>query len=137
MHLTNTTDYRRTTFLSSLIVATAALALIVALLWFGSSRNPDPVSADEGRLYLECAEGSQEFCGDATPTAGPLGNGTGELNGAEVPGISLDSVTSFIPSGEEESGRCIFIGSPCYQDSGLGYIGQSASLQVNQALRTY
>ena len=137
MHLTNTTDYRRAPLLSTLIVAPAALALIVALLWFGSIRNPDPVSADDGRLYLECAEGSQEFCEDATLTAGPLGNGTGELNGAQIPGISLDSVASFIPGGDTESGRCIFIGNPCYQDTGLRYIGQSSRLQVNHELRTY
>ena len=118
----------------TLVVAPAALALIIALLWFGSIRNPDPVSADEGRLYLECAEGVWAPCEDATLTAGPLSNGTGELNGAQISGISG---ASFIPSGEEESGRCIFIGNPCYQDPGLGYIGQSAGVQVNQELRTY
>ena len=118
MHLLNTTDYRRTPILSTLIVAPAALALIVALLWFGSIRNPDPVSADEGRLYLECVEGSQDFCEDATLTAKPLGNGTGESNGAQLPGISG---ASFIPSGDQV----------------IGHIGQSASVQVNQELRTY
>ena len=137
MRLTNTTDYRKAPFLSTLIVAPAALALIVALLWFGSIRNPDHVSADEGRLYSECAAGSQEFCEDATLMAGPLGNGTGELNGAQLPGISLDSAISFFPGGEDDSGRCIFIGNPCYQDPNLGYIGQSVDVQVNQELRTY
>lgn len=137
MHLINTTDYRRAPLVSTLIVAPAALALIVSLLWFGSIRNPDPISADEGRLYSECAEGSQEFCADATLISGPLGNGTGESNGAQLPGISLDTGTSFIPSGEEENGRCIFIGNPCYQGPDVGYIGQSAGVQVNQELRTY
>ena len=137
MHLLNTTDYRRTPLLSTLIVAPAALALIVALLWFGSIRNPDPVSTDKGRLYLECAEGSQDFCEDATLIVTPLGNGTGELNGVQIPGISLDTGTPFITDGEQENGRCIFIGNPCYQDPGLGYIGQSAVVQVNRELRTY
>ena len=137
MHLINTTDYRRTPFLTTLIVAPAALALIVALLWFGSIRNPDSVSADEGRLYLACSEGSQEFCEGATLVAGPLSKGAGEFSGVQVPGMSLDTGTSFIPGGEPENGRCIFIGNPCYQGPGLGYIGQSADVQVNQELRTY
>ena len=54
MSLIYHTYLQNNTFESSLMVAPVALALIVMLLWFGSVRNLDPLSADEGGLTFEC-----------------------------------------------------------------------------------
>ena len=131
MNLINATDYRRVSLRSALIVAPAALALIVVLLWFGSTRNPDPVSADEARLYSDCLEGSLAPCGGESVTPAPHGNGAMESNGTQIPGTSPDS------GGGQDSQRCLLPGIPCFHDSGATYQGMSASVQVTQELRTY
>ena len=83
MNLLYATDYRRCTVRSTLIDAPVALALIVMLLWFGSLRNPDPVSADEARQFQECPASSLEPCEDLA-LASPVrtGNWATQDNGA-------------------------------------------------------
>ena len=131
MNFLNPTDYSRAPLLSALIVAPAALALIVVLLWFGSTRNSDPVSADEARLYSECLEGAVAPCEDATLKVRPLGDGTGELSGVQDLGTSPGSDSA------QDNQRCLLPGIPCSHDPDLGYIGQSVGVQATQELRTY
>lgn len=72
MDLLYNTDYRKSTVKETLIVAPLALALIVALLWFGSDRNPDPVSGDESSLFSECPQVSPGPCAEAASPGGPI-----------------------------------------------------------------
>lgn len=65
MNLLYNTDFRKSTVRGTLVIAPAALALIVMLLWFGSIRNPDPLSADKADIYPACLEGSFAPCVDA------------------------------------------------------------------------
>ena len=50
MNLLYATDFRKSTVRGTLVVAPAALALIVMLLWLGSIRNPDPLVANKAIL---------------------------------------------------------------------------------------
>ena len=153
MGLLYNTTLLGTNFKSALIVAPAALALIVLLLWFGSIRNPDPVSADDGRALSDCPQASLEPCkdtalkampiiglapenaGDSTTTGqslwatSTLDSGTGSEK-CLLPGIPClhDTGTSFVPIEDQENGRCIFVGNPCYPDPDPGSNGQSASV---------
>ena len=150
MHLTNTTDYRRSPFLSTLIVAPAALALIVVLLWFGSIRAATTVSAhqvgpDSDSYSIQSMTESREdgisscilpvYCW-GNPES-PLGEPQTAEQGNQGFGSASITGTPFMTGGDQSDGRCILIDNPCYQDPGLGYIGQSVGLQVNQELRTY
>ena len=54
-----------------LIAAPAALALIILLLWFGSTRNPDPAADEERRPHSDCPKGTPENCQGAVPPTGP------------------------------------------------------------------
>ena len=150
MNLINTTDYRRVSFPGALIVAPAALALIVALLWFASIRTGTTVSAhhvDPGsdsypvQSMTESGEDGINSCILPVYCWGnpesPLGEPQTAEQGNQNFGSASITGTSFVAGGDQIDGRCTFIGNPCYQDPGIGYIDQSASLQVNQELRTY
>ena len=137
MNLLYTTNLRNSTVRGSLIVAFAALALIVLLLWFGSIRSPDSVAADEARLYSECPAGMLEY-GEDLSGATSIGTGnsaTQEKSAGESPDIQFLG-TSLLGGEEQNDGRCIFIGNPCWQDPGPWNSGQS-DVQASRVLRTY
>ena len=164
MNLLYTTDFRESNVRGTLVVAPAALALMVMLLWLGSIRNPDLSSADKARLYSACPEGSLAPCADLT-LAIPMGPGdsaivdktsqectvTGSfhcmtesdsataMEGTEA-GEALDVQfpDASIISGEgPDNQRCFLPGIPCNLDSGNPVLAQSSDVLVTQKMRTY
>ena len=120
MNLLYNTDFRKSTVRGTLVVAPAALALIVMLLWFGSIRNPDPLSADKAKLYSACPEGSFAPCADAalriralTPASPESDNnasrGQHVLNGG-IKRASVPSNTEFPATAADKGLDCTISG---------------------------
>ena len=164
MNLLYTTNLRKSTVGRALIVAPAALALIVMLLWFGSLRNPDQVSADDASLSWGCLEVSLAPCGDLSPgnTVDAVNSATSFRTGSEciftdgihcaiesdpttaiqtlktVQPVDLQSLgVSPIDGGEQENERCLLPGIPCTLESDNPVLGQTVGVQSTLELRTY
>ena len=150
MGLIYNTNLKASTARSTLIVAPAALALIVLLLWFGSIRNPDPVSADEGRSLWDCPQASLEPCDEPAS----MNSVDTSIDAASVSSSGHSGEKCLFPgipclhdhglehqavqaSGTEENGRCIFIGNPCFHSSGHGLSQTIAASDLKGHLRTY
>ena len=133
MSLLYTTDFRKSTVRGALVVAPAALALMVMLLWFGSIRNPDPLSAEKANRECILTGGLSFHCSmtGSDPAAAMQGTERGEPSGVQSPGISIDS-------GEGQNNqRCLLPGIPCTLDPGNPAPGQPEGVQVLQEMRTY
>ena len=111
MNLLYRTNFRKSTVLGSLFVASAALALIVILLWFGSIRSPDPASASKASTVQ--------------------GDGAGARMGIQFLGHSPEV------GEEQEFQRCVLPGIPCTLGPDDPIAVQTASVQANEELRTY
>ena len=57
---------------TTLTVAVAAVVAILLLLWFGSLRNPPPVSADSGRSSTSCQQPTVAPCDEAVSAVRPI-----------------------------------------------------------------
>ena len=137
MNLLYNTDFQKSTIRGTLVVAPTALALIVMLLWFGSIRNPDPLSADKAELYSACLEGSFAPCADATlrirafTPASPENDNDASgaqhvLNGG-IKSASLSSNTEFPATTTDKDIECTISGGwSCLPESSSSFDTQRA-----------
>ena len=103
---------------SALIVASAALALLVMLLWFGSVRDADPVSADEGGLSQQCSQVTSVSCEGATGQGSSAALAASELNGHSSVLQLADARVPATSGGGQEESKCLLPGIPCTSSSG-------------------
>ena len=126
MGLTYGTNLMDTTSRRTLAAAVSLLAAMVLLLWFGSLRTADTVSADGSRSLVECPETPYEQCEEASMDVRPLvlpnsesagrNYGTQEIEGRGFPGIPALENTGYA-IGVHISERCLLPGIHCFNDA--------------------
>ena len=136
----------------TLVGAVFVLAAMVLLLWFGSLRGPGVALAAEFDtngdqsidercfLAIPCWLHDGTVIGDQTlweeqdENVGALeaqGTETGDSFEIQLLGTTLNS------GGEDNVGRCLLPGIPCFHESGSGLTGQSAGVLSAMMLQTY
>ena len=136
MGLTYGTNLMDTTSRRTMAAAVSLLAAMVLLLWFGSLRTSDTVSADGSRSLVECPETPYEQCEEVSLDVRPLvlpnseaagrNSGTQEIEGRRFPGVpALENAGYAI--GGHISDRCLLPGIPCFNDAEYAPSEQGAS----------
>ena len=155
-HLTRST--KRTTLAAAVIV----MAAVVMLLWLGSLRSVDTVSADGNRSVTDCPQATLEECDEVISQLRPFvepdyrsadyAYGEQEAVRSEflgIPDVSIFTNTSNLFGEQETEGseahsvgmegaqKCLLPGIPCLHNNAPVYHGQSAGVPVSGGLRYY
>ena len=156
-HLTGSTN--RTTLAAAVIV----MAAVVMLLWLGSLRSVDTVSADGNRSVTDCPQAMLEECAEVIsqlrpfvePNYGSAGYAYGEQAAVRSGFLGITDIPIFTNTsnlfGEEEPAlgseahsvgmegapKSLLPGIPCLHNNAPVYHGQSANVPVSGGLRYY
>ncbi len=110
----------------TLVAGVAVLAAVVFLLWFGSLRIPDTVSAEGSRSTVECPLTQQKECGEVVSSSRsevrPAAEGTSHAYVRQEPvGRGFFGITAFENAGNAVTGeisqRCLLPGNPCFSET--------------------
>ena len=157
------THLARSTKRTTLAAAVIVMAAVVMLLWLGSLRSVDTVSADGNRSVTDCPQAMLEECDEVIsqlrpfvePNHGSAGYAYGEQLGVRSGFLGITDIPIFTNTsnlfGEEEPAlgseahsvgmegapKCHLPGIPCIHIHAPGYHGHSASDPVSGGLRDY